>query len=205
MGLKKSNNEIVFTQNIKIDAVCIVVAAGFSSRMGSWKVELKTREGMNFLDNALSAASVCRETILVGGYRFNELQRRITTGFDGVIVENKDFSAGMLGTVQRALEEIHGYFFILPIDMPRITGGHLRSLFAIRDEQRVVRPTFNDIPGHPVLCPPEWREKLLNGHGKSPSAVIGKSEPVFVSWADDSVVMDVDTPEAYNAYLGRQE
>lgn len=204
MGMEKSNSESFFTENLTLDADCIVCAAGFSSRMGRWKADLKTAKGLTFLDNALRAAASCRKTVLVGGYRFEELLERIPPGFGGSVLENPGFREGMLSTVQRALSAVDGFFFILPIDMPMITADHLRAVYEERDMDRVVRPSFGGLPGHPVLCPPGWRDKLLSGRGRSPSSVIGKGGQRMIPWQDDSVVLDVDTQDAYEAYLGRQ-
>jgi CTP:molybdopterin cytidylyltransferase MocA len=106
--------------------------------------------------------------------------------------------------VQRALAAVEGYFFILPVDMPLLTGEHLREVYERRDPEKVVSPGFGGMPGHPVLCPPVWKEKLLSGRGKSPSSMIKKEDQILIPWEDDSVVLDVDTQDAYDAYLGRQ-
>ena len=171
MAWEKSNSESIFTENLTLDVHCIVCAAGFSSRMGRWKVDLMTRESRSFLENALMAASVCRRITLVGGYRFDELKKRVPPVFRGRVIENADFRKGMLSTVQKALAVSDGYFFILPVDMPLISGDHLRSVYQRRSEDKVVRPAYGGVPGHPVLCPPQWRERLLFGQGRSPSSL----------------------------------
>ena len=104
--------------------------------------------------------------ILVGGYRFDELQQRVPRSFRGTVLENTGFQSGMLSTVQRALDIVDGYFFILPVDMPYVSKKHLSEVYLKREADRVVRPAYHGIPGHPVLCPPLWREKLLQGEGK---------------------------------------
>ncbi len=204
MGKEKSNSESDFTENLMLDAECIICAAGFSSRMGRWKVDLKLQEGKSFLENALFTASVCRRVSLVGGYRFEELQKRIPSDFKGRVLENRSYQKGMLTTVQKALEGGYGYFFLMPIDMPLLKRSHLMAVYEKRELHRVVRPSYGGIPGHPVLCPPAWRDKLLRGKGRSPSSVIFREGQFLIPWDDDSVVLDVDTPESYEAYLGRQ-
>ena len=204
MGIEKSNNESVFTENLRIDAGCIVCAAGFSSRMDCWKVELLTREGISFLDNSLKTASLCRTVVLVGGYKYEELLKKTPSAFNGHLIENKKYAEGMLSTVQAALEALHGYFFIMPIDMPLLSEEHFRILYEKRDPGKVVRPAYQGIPGHPVLCPPIWRDKLLNGRGRSPSSLIQAEDQRLIPWEDDSVIFDVDTRDAYEAYFDRQ-
>ena len=121
MVMEKSNSEDLFTEKYPMENCCIIPAAGLSSRMGCWKGELKTRDGISFIENAVSTAQmVCSKVIVVGGYRFTDLEALLAR-FSGIhILYNPDFKRGMLSSIQKGLEAVYNDFFVFPMDMPLI-------------------------------------------------------------------------------------
>ncbi len=209
MIVEKSNSYFIFNRFsgdfFPISADCIIPAAGFSSRMeGQWKAELLTREGLSFIEKALETGAVCKKRILVGGYNFERLKTLIPRDFTGRVLENPDFAKGMLSTIQKALPYVDSPFFIFPMDMPLIGPEHFLRLWQVfRDAncgKSIIRPSFQGQPGHPVLFSECWKKPLLKGTGKSPSKLIPREEILFIPWEDDSVLLDVDTPQAFYNY-----
>jgi molybdenum cofactor cytidylyltransferase len=202
MKSEKSNSEVLFTEKKKIDAVCIIPAAGLSSRMGCWKAELLSKEGLFLSDNAvMTAREACREVIVVGGYQFSSLKKLITPHIDVRIVENRDYNSGMLGSIQAGLKYVKDDFFIFPMDMPLIVPEHFFRISKIWEKDRVTRPIYRNIPGHPVVFPQDWKDKILAMEGISLRKSIQWEDQDMIPWEDESVIFDMDSEVLYQAYL----
>ncbi|MDC7239542.1 MAG: NTP transferase domain-containing protein [Spirochaetales bacterium] len=192
-----------------LDVSCVIPAAGFSSRMGSWKGRLpvKSEEGEEvplLLNTVRTALSVCSEAVLVAGRQAHEILE-LTVGLDRLsVVENPDAEKGMLSSIQRALTIVEGDFFIVPMDMPLIRADHYNRLykdFLDRGDRRILRPRFEGVFGHPVLFPARYIEKILNMEGRALKPLLNPRELDFLDWEDRSVIFDMDTEEAYREYL----
>jgi len=177
---------------------CIIPAAGYSSRMGSWKLEIPVAGGISLLENAINTAmNICERVIIVGGFRFEDLQNLLAPYHNLIILHNPDYEKGMLSSVQTGLQAVEKDFFITPVDMPGISEIHYKKLFEYLPEGKVVRPVFNDNPGHPILCPLSYKEKIQNCRGKRLIHELRHWDVLEIPWKDDSVLADLDTPEDY--------
>ncbi len=202
MGLEKSNSEDHFTKMYKSGISCIIPAAGLSSRMGCWKGELFTRDGITFIENAVATAlKVCPKVIVVAGSQTDKLREILKEYGDLIIVENREYQTGMLGSIQRGLELVNEDFFIFPMDMPLIREDVFNRILNFRSEDRVIRPEYAHIPGHPVFFPRIWRDRILAMKGQNLGGQIHSEDLNFISWDDDAVVTDIDSMDEYNLYI----
>ncbi len=187
----------------RLKASCIILAAGRSSRMGFWKVEALTRGGQSFLERAIDLAQgCCEDLIVVGGYRMEDLRKRVSPGVR--LVENPHYNRGLLSSLQRGLQECNGYAFILPVDMPLITPAVFFKLYENRHHSSLIRPVWRGQPGHPVLIPPSLKETILAKQGRTLGSLIPLREQFLIPWTEE-IFFDVDYPEAYEDYLARQD
>jgi len=202
MGFEKSNREYFFTKKNKLNLSCIIPAAGLSSRMGCWKGELKTREGLTFIENAvLSAFQACLRVVVVGGFHYDRLLNLLSDLRAVDIVYNDKFENGMVSSIQKGLESIEGRFFIMPMDMPLIRPETFFSINDVSACGKINRPVYNHIPGHPVLFPETWKKNIMGFKGEGLRSLIGPDDQNLVTWEDHSVVYDIDSMDDYRKYL----
>ncbi|MBN2656923.1 MAG: nucleotidyltransferase family protein [Spirochaetales bacterium] len=130
---------------------CVMLAAGLSSRMGSWKPAVDV-DGIPMIRRSISNAVVStNRIILVGGYNFHALKQLAGDFSQVLLVENPDYARGMLTSVKAALNYIETEsFFIALGDMPYINNETytLMSQFPFKD---ALFPVFEGKRGHPVL------------------------------------------------------
>ena len=147
----------------------IILAAGYSSRMGEFKPLLKI--GQNFVIekilNCFKQAGVADIRVVVG---FKcELLIPVLESLGVQTIINHNFPEGMYSSVQtgvRTLDESISAFFICPVDYPLIREDTVKRLASVyRDEsESVIYPTHNNRRGHPVLISKRLRNLIINNN-----------------------------------------
>jgi molybdenum cofactor cytidylyltransferase len=192
-----------------VNLVAIIPAAGRSQRMGSLKPLLP----FGHATMIVRVVRVAREAgingiVVVLGYG---AERIIPLLEDHGIawLLNPDFDDGMYTSVQigvRSLDaEAHG-FLVLPGDMPMVSSTTLRLL---RDgfppgQGRIVHPTYQGRRGHPPLIDSVYRRAILGDRPPGGLRELLARYPdatLEVDCDDPGVLIDVDTPEAYQHCL----
>ena len=184
----------------------IVLAAGFSSRMGEFKplLPLAGTSTIGRVTVALRQAGV-EDVIVVTGYRAAELLPELTR-YRLRHTMNDSYAAGMYSSVQsgvQALAADTAAFFLWPVDVPLVRSHSLRLL--LRDFHQhgaaVTYPTFRGERGHPPLIAAsliplirtQERPEGLRG-------LLAEQETVArdVAVVDEGIVADMDMPEDYS-------
>ena len=194
---------------IDVNLVVIIPAAGRSQRMGSLKPLLP-----------FGHETMIERVVRVGREAgINEIVVVLGCGAERIIplledhgiawLLNPDFDDGMYTSVQigvRSLDaEAHG-FLVLPGDMPMVSSTTLRLL---RDgfppgQGRIVHPTYQGRRGHPPLIDSAYRRAILGDHPPDGLRELLARYPdaaLEVDCDDPGILMDVDTPEAYQRCL----
>lgn len=101
-------------------------------------------------------------------------------------------------------------FLIFPVDHPLITANDLRNLVSVFTSQRcaVVAPSFAQRRGHPVVVDESLRVPLLALPEDGSARDVLRAHLAgtrFVTFDDDRILLDMDTPDAYQACLRRYE
>ena len=198
MNLQGKNN------GDKIGAV--IVAAGFSSRMGSFKPLLDI-EGKTFAQrivDTLFSAGV-EEIVMVTGYRGEELERHMENS--GVIFVRNDCYADtqMLDSVKLGLERLLpecGQILLTPVDVPLFSKDTVRALIA--SDAQLALPICNGETGHPILMAPPVAEQVLSytgENGLSKALECSGIPETYVDVDDPGILQDADTPEEYEKVL----
>ena len=185
----------------------IVLAAGFSRRMGSFKPLLPLGEStvLQTAVHALLDAGV-PDVVVVTGHRAADLQPTIDA-LDVRSIHNPDYPGGMYTSVRAgvaALSASAHAFFLLPCDIPLVRPSTVEALAAAREsagDPPACYPVFDGRRGHPPLVstrlvpeilaetdPPGGLRSLLQSHA---------AEAVDLEVDDPCVTMDLDTREAY--------
>jgi molybdenum cofactor cytidylyltransferase len=120
---------------------------------------------------------------------------------------NPDPERGMLSSLQSGLDLLSGAsrILFLPLDYPAIDSETVAVLCATAPSA-IAMPRFKGVRGHPVLISQDVARELLDlPPGAAPRDVIRShnSEIVYVDVTDPAILMDVDTPEDYQALVNR--
>ena len=179
----------------------IIVAAGYSSRMGTFKplLPLGEKTVIEAAVASLRQGGVSDIRVIVG-YRAAELYP-VLDRLQVSIIENLSYSHGMFSSVVTGLKTFAGdaeAFFLLPGDNPLIRRRSIKDMIKEyrKTEAAVVYPVFNGQRGHPPLISAKCFAGILNGDGVGGLRnILNKYEAdsVEVAVADQGVLLDMDT------------
>ncbi|MFN2355471.1 MAG: DVU_1551 family NTP transferase [Desulfopila sp.] len=194
----------------------IILAAGFSSRMGKLKATLPLGTE-TVLDQCIALFKTCgiEELVVVTGHRSEETGA-IAELAGARVVFNPDFAAGMYSSIKtgvRHMENESDGFFLLPVDIPLVRPGTIRLLAKsfLGTPVAITYPTFVGRRGHPPfitrdLFPAILDKKQSEGGLRSLLQTFENKNPeqvVDVPVPDGNILFDMDTPEEYIAGLRR--
>jgi len=139
-----------------MNIAAIVLAGGYSSRMGAFKPLLKLGKSTAvelavncFLDAGVSDVRV------VAGFRAPELLA-VLKPLQVRVITNPHFERGMYASVQAAVDTFEpevDAFFVLPVDSPLVSSVTIKKMLSAygRGRQKVIYPVFAGQRGHPPL------------------------------------------------------
>lgn len=192
----------------------VVLAAGYSSRMGDFKPLLPVRgvPAVSGLLAALGSAGVDR-VVVVTGFEAGRLQP-VVEAAGAQTAYNTRFEEGMFTSIKTGLEAVRKLYgkvdgvLLMPVDCPLISSDVLEAVLnsvmenPADDSFRV--PIFEGKKGHPLYIPDCYIDEICSyeGHGGL-KAVTDKywDRMIRVPVADEGCVMDMDTPEGYREIL----
>jgi molybdenum cofactor cytidylyltransferase len=190
----------------------VVLAAGMSSRMGSHKL-LEEIGGKPMVRRAVDAAlaSAAAPVLVVTGNRAAEV-RAALAGLKVQFVDNPDFSKGLSASLKCGIstlpDDCDGALVLLA-DMPDVQAPLIDKLIAAFDpaeERAICVATRHGRRGNPVLWARRFFPEIagLEGDVGAKALMVAYDELVCeVEAADDSPLLDIDTPEALDAYRAR--
>ena len=190
----------------------VVLAAGLSSRMGSHKL-LEAVGGKTLVRRAVEAAlaSAAGPVLVVTGNRAAEVQAALK-GLAAEFVDNPDFTKGLSTSLKRginALPEDCDGALVLLADMPDVSAALIDKLIAAFDpaeERAICVAARHGKRGNPVLWARRFFPEIasLEGDVGAKALMVAYDELVCeVEAADDAPLVDIDTPQALEAYRAR--
>ena len=183
----------------------IILAAGMSSRMGMPK-QLLTLGNKALIrvvtENVL--ASAVDEVLVVTGHLEKEVSAAVSD-LPVKVVYNPRYEQGQgtsLALGIQSIDEKASAFLVLMSDQPLITD--LLINLAIDEFMKngclALRPTYQGLPGHPVVFSASLRAELGDLKGDEGARQILKKlgdKVYYLPVRDEAVVFDVDTPENF--------
>ncbi|MFZ5969222.1 MAG: DVU_1551 family NTP transferase [Bacillota bacterium] len=187
----------------------IVIAAGYSSRMGSFKpfLEFGTYTAVETVINTHRNAGI-EDIILVVGHRGTEIIEHFKNS--GVVcVMNENYSQGMYSSVVKgvkALDDDVEAFFMQPVDIPLVKKHTLELLKNkyLECDKGIIYPTFIGERGHPPLIDSKYRHAIGNSDGERGLKRLLESfsdDDSCVPVCDEAILMDMDTQEDFENLL----
>jgi molybdenum cofactor cytidylyltransferase len=185
----------------------IILAAGGSHRFGQPKqlLDFHRKPFVRVIAEKALAAGLS-PVIVVTGSHADEIEQAVM-GLPVQSVHNLEWETGQSSSIRAGISSLPancgGAVFLLS-DQPQITVEVIRSLvdYHSQDLPAVLAPFVNDKRANPVLFDRETFYDLqkLNGE-QGGRAIFSKFSPTYMEWADDRLLMDVDTPEDYHRLL----
>jgi len=196
----------------------LILAAGYSSRMGDFKPLLLFEE-KSFIINIIEKLDSCCERIfIVVGHSKNTLithvKKSIKTSIKSRImyIENKNFSDGMLSSIQAGLKAIKknisqdDYVMLHLVDQPHIpvnVYAHLADEAKNRKHDIII-PSYNMNAGHPIVFNRKILEQVLLAAATSNLKEIiqkNKDRIQYLEVDDEQVLQDINTQEDKEEFL----
>lgn len=187
----------------------LILAAGYSSRMGIFK-PLLTIEGKPVIAwaiDSLRQAGITDIRVVVG-YQADKLLP-ILHSLQVTPVINHNFPAGMFSSIQAGLRTFAAQkdgFFLLPGDMPLVQKSTLDIILAefYENQYQVVIPTFKSRRGHPPLIGQACFSRILAAQESDNLRLIlqGFADQTCTAETNDQgILLDLDTPQDYLSLL----
>jgi molybdenum cofactor cytidylyltransferase len=192
----------------------VILAAGFSSRMGRDKARLPIPAGGWFLSRLTRSFldAGCSEVLVVVGPLGDEIHAAAAREHLRIrFVVNPDPSRGQLSSLQEALAVLSTRepraLLMAPVDQPLITAATVRKVIDewSRSAAAIVRPCWNGRHGHPVLFDARVLPELRQADPAIGARVVVHAhltEARDVEVNDPGAFEDVDTPEDYRRVFG---
>lgn len=191
----------------------LVLAAGQSRRMGKTNKLLVPVDGKPLLRHTVEAALASRasDTIVVTGHE-REAVEGLLDGMAVRMVHNPDYAQGLSTSLRAGIEALPpgtDAVIVCLGDMPEVDTETLDRLIGAFDPaagRTIVVPTHNGKRGNPVLWSNAYFAAMARLEGDVGARhLIGehKDAVVEVPMAEGGSLVDIDTPEALDAYLAR--
>ncbi|MGI5836240.1 MAG: DVU_1551 family NTP transferase [Chloroflexota bacterium] len=191
------------------EIVGLILAAGYSSRMGEFKPLLPIGESraIERSVNSLLSAGV-RDVRVVVGWRADELTPLLES-MGATTIFNPDYQSGMYSSVLAGIGTLNSdvqAFLLLPADIPLVKPATIRQLIRnyVESDASIVYPRFLHRRGHPPII----STSCLEGAPSSDftgglRSVLSRFEEsaLEVEVVDQGILMDMDTAADYQALL----
>ena len=189
-----------------MNTAALIVAAGMSSRMGSFKPMLN----IGSISVAQRVVATFRQAginkiVMITGFNATMLERHLV-GNNIIFLRNEQYqSTQMFDSVKIGLEYLKGKcdrVLFCPVDVPLFTAGTVKELIA--SPAKLACPVCDGITGHPLLISNELFAHILSdsGDGGLRGAVERSGESfVYIPVNDPGTIKDADTPEDFSALL----
>ena len=193
----------------------VLLAAGNSSRMSSWKPAAMLEEKPLLIYSLKAMSAVCSDVVVVGGYNIKELNSLVndnTNLFTSIVtcVENKNYESGMFSSVKAGISNTrYDNVFIGLADMPFITIETYKQLIDFSESgsqsDEVIYPAIINLgasnkikKGHPILVKKRVKERII---GETEDVILRDILKEFEGKeclvTDNGIVFDIDTEDDY--------
>ena len=191
----------------------IILAAGYSSRMGRLKPLLPLGKGsvIEYVAGSFRAEGI-QDILVVLGHRSKDIIPELEKNRLAWKV-NRQYAQGMLISIKKGIETLAGgtdAFFIMPVDIPLVRPSTLRNVLDLHEAhpEKILYPSFQGQKGHPPLIPSRCIDAILQYEGPGGLQRCLEAwdrDSLEVAVADQGVLVDMDTPDDYAVILERSK
>lgn len=186
---------------------CVILAAGLSSRMGSFKplLPIAGKPSVLFLLDNLTQGGV-DSCVIVTGHNAAQIREACKERPNLIWGFNPEYaSSGMLESAKIGFSLVPpecDRILLTPVDIPMVRPETIRLL--AESEEPLLFPSFQHRKGHPVSLSAQFLPALLQYHGEGGLRGAFHSltaEPSYLETDDINILRDMDTPEDYRKLL----
>ncbi|MBN1301659.1 MAG: NTP transferase domain-containing protein [Melioribacteraceae bacterium] len=205
----------------KYNIAGILIASGYSIRMGKFK-PLLNYGGLSFLSGTvLKLSLVCKNITVVAGYRGElikeELDNLFSSHYENEILNNyidtaasktktifnEKYASGMFTSLKAGLKMTPGndWYIYHFVDQPAIPVGFYHDFVEnINPDYDWIQPVFNNTKSHPILLSKKAASKILRASDNSNLKDVssGIKQKLFWNCGYKEVVNDIDLYEEYS-------
>lgn len=182
----------------------VILAAGYSSRIGTNKMLLEVDEKPIICRVIEAFYPICQRIHVVGGHYYDDLVPILNTYKKVNIIKNNNYHLGMFSSLLCGIKDVSSDCFICPGDYPLLSTEIVEQLSAAQGD--FIVPTYQGRRGHPVLLSFDLVRLLaLEPVDSNLKVFRDRHQVTYIEVQNDSVLIDVDTKEAYNEVLRRKE
>jgi len=192
----------------------LIVAAGLSGRMKSFK-PLVDYKGKPFIINiVLKLEVICDQIFIVTGHEADELKTSVINDLTKAnrtellkkifFVYNDSFQKGMFTSLQKGISAAKNYDWILYhfVDQPGLPIDFYPNFINQIDlNYNWIQPSYKNKSGHPILIKSDLLDLIINASEDSILKEISKSPEVKKKyWGCNykEIFQDIDTEEDYS-------
>lgn len=184
----------------------LILAGGISSRMKYPKLLKLFNGSLNFIEQIVSEyLKITRTIILVLNENvYKQNAAYFTSQFpDLTLVINSSPELGRTYSIQLGLGKVKSdKVFIQNTDNPFVKRELLQEMLKISPDNGFVSPCFKNKGGHPVLLCGSAINKIKNSKNNiSLKEILINEIRVSYHSNDETVLLNIDTPESYNKYF----
>ncbi len=188
----------------------LVLTAGSSSRMGKPKALLPWGQNtvLRHILQQIQQTGL-HNVLLVTGAHHEEIQNALQ-GESAIICYHPDWDSGMGSSISAGIRAVEQQFegvnavLILLVDQPLITAAYLRELMTSheKDPSIIIASDYGEFAGVPALFPRRfWNDLKGIPPGRGAKGLIARFREQSVILNPKDVIVDIDTPEAYQKAL----
>lgn len=192
-----------------------MLAAGFSRRFGSSKLQTPLKDGLSILQHSINTVLQSTENIIIAGrvglhqqgaYAFLQ-SKPPSPALQLVMCE--DAESGMGHSLACAAQHIPNDWQAVLIclgDMPFIKPETLDAILAASAADAIVVPQWQGQSGHPVCFGRDYFTELSELHGDSGARALLQRHSAAVRYLpvdDPGILQDIDTPQALAELIGQ--
>jgi molybdenum cofactor cytidylyltransferase len=201
--VKVSNGHIL--QKVAPEISALVLAAGYSSRMGQFKplLPIGSSTVIETVVRLFHSAGIPNVYVVLGYRAHALLPVAAKAGANCVI--NHRFDEGMYSSVRAGVAALATNFeacFIMPVDIPLVCTNTIHQLVQCYNSTRksIIYPVFRSLRGHPPLVSCKiLAETIQGGPYDRLSALLSahEREACNVDVSDEAIHRDIDTPNDF--------
>ena len=184
----------------------IVLSAGLSGRMNSFKPLLKLNNGKTFVRTIVDKLFlICDEIIVVTGHKSNEVIKSLSTSVRQnkiKFVFNNNYKSGMFTSLQVGLKNTDSSWYLYHfVDQPSLPNDfYTEFVKQIDAKSNWIQPVLGNRKGHPILLDNKVKELILESSIDSTLRDVAHNELIIKKlWEYNSelIFQDIDTKEDY--------
>lgn len=185
----------------------IVMASGFSKRMGKNKLMMKYNNKF-LIEYTLDIISKCnyKDKILVTQY---EEIRKLGEYLNFKVIINRNPNKGQSESIKLGVENCmksKGYMFFVG-DQPLLNKNDIEKLINVfeKNPDYIVIPRCKKRYGNPVIYPSIYKKQILKLEGdKGCKSIIKSSNKIKYVDVSENTLFDIDNIDDFNNLLGRK-